>query len=176
MTCRLIILFLGCFFSGCLATAPIHPEAARHNQNGVQYLQSNRLKEAATCFRLSLEYNPCHPDALHNLALISLLEGDLQTAETREHEALTCRPDLVQAVNGLGVVKRARGNLEEALDFFEQAVSMDPGYLEARKNLILTAMDLGDRERARVQLNRLTILVPDDPFISGMEDVLYVDH
>ena len=53
---------------------------------------------------------------------------------------------------------------------------MDPGYLEARKNLILTAMDLGDRERARVQLNRLTILVPDDPFISGMEDVLYVDH
>ena len=175
MTCRLTILFLGCFFSGCLAPAPIHPEAARHNQVGVQHLQSNRLKEAATCFRLSLEYNPCHPDALHNLALISLLEGDLQAAETREQEALTCRPDLVQAVNGLGVVRRARGNLEEALDFFEQAVSMDPGYLEARKNLILTALDLGNRERARVQLNRLTILVPDDPFISEVEELWHSD-
>lgn len=162
MTCRLTMLFLGSFFSGCLATAPIHPEAARHNQNGVQHLQSNRLKEAATCFRLSLEYNPCHPDALHNLALISLLQGDLQAAETREQEALTCRPDLVQAVNGLGVVRRSQGNLEEAIDLFEQAVSMDPGYLEARKNLILTALDLGDRERARIHADRLRMLSPDD--------------
>ena len=106
MYTRMSLLFLGSLFSGCLATAPIHPEAARHNTTGVTHLQSGRLKQAATSFHLSLEYNPCHPDALHNLALIALLNQDLSTAERYENEALTCRPDLVQAVNGLGVVRR----------------------------------------------------------------------
>jgi Flp pilus assembly protein TadD len=174
---RFSVLSLGVFLTGCLTTAPLHPEAVRHNTAGVRHLQSGRLESASTCFHLSLEYNPCHPDALHNLALISLLQGDLQTAETREQEALTCRPDLVQAVNGLGVVKRAQGSLEEALDLFEQAIAMDPGYLEARKNLILTALDVGKQERAQVQLNRLAILAPDDPFISEVSDVLHsVSH
>jgi tetratricopeptide (TPR) repeat protein len=173
MIWRFSALALLCGFStGCLATAPIHPQAGRHNRAGVQHLQSGRLQEAATCFHLSLEYNPCHADALHNLALISLLQGDLQTAETREQEALTCRPDLVQAVNGLGVVRRGQGNLEEALDLFSQAVAMDPGYLEARKNLILTALDLGDRERARTHADRLRILSPQDPFGKEADHVL----
>jgi len=173
MLFRITLLFLGCFFCGCLATAPIHPEASRHNTTGVAHLQSGRLKQAATSFHLSLEYNPCHPDALHNLALIALLNEDLPTAERYEKEALICRPDLVQAVNGLGVVRRAQGNLEEALEMFEQAIAMDPGYLEARKNLILTALDLGRRERARVQLNRFAILAPEDPFIPEVDDVLH---
>jgi len=163
MFIRISLLSLGCLFSACLATAPIHPEASRHNNTGVEHLQSGRLEQAATSFHLSLEYNPCHPDALHNLALIALLNEDLTTAEKYENEALTCRPDLVQAVNGLGVIKRARGNLEEALETFEQAIAMDPGYLEARKNLIITALDLGDREKAEVQTRRLRILAPEDP-------------
>jgi tetratricopeptide (TPR) repeat protein len=163
MLIRLTPFFLVCLISGCLATAPIHPEASRHNTTGVAHLQSGRLKPAATSFHLSLEYNPCHPDALHNLALIALLNQDLSTAERYENEALTCRPDLVQAVNGLGVIERAKGNLEEALDLFEQAIAMDPGYLEARKNLILTALDLGNRKKAEVHTRRLRILAPKDP-------------
>ena len=176
MLFRMTLFFLGSIFSGCLATAPIHPEASRHNNTGVEHLQSGRLKQAATSFHLSLEYNPCHPDALHNLALVALLNQDLPTAERYENEALVCRPDLVQAVNGLGVIKRAQGSLEEALEIFEQAIAMDPGYLEARKNLILTALDLGKRERARIQLNRLAILAPDDPFIPEVDDVLDITN
>ncbi len=169
---RLSFLSPAVFLSACLATAPIHPEAARHNQTGVKHLQSGRLQAAATCFHLSLEYNPCHPDALHNLALISLLQGDLQTAETREQEALTCRPDLVPAVNGLGVIKRAQGKLEEALEIFERAVSMDPGYLEARKNLIITAMNLGDRNKAQIHSDRLRMLSLEDPLEKEVADAL----
>jgi len=163
MLFRIALLLPGTLFSACLATSPIHPEASRLNSAGVKHLQSGRLQAAATSFHLSLEYNPCHPDALHNLALISILNEDLPAAEKYENEALTCRPDLVQAVNGLGVIRRAQGNLEEALDHFEQAIAMDPGYLEARKNLILTALDLGDRNKAEVHTRRLRILSPEDP-------------
>lgn len=169
MFIRITLLLLGSLFSACLATAPLHPEASRHNITGVEHLQSGRLKQAATSFHLSLEYNPCHPDALHNLALIALLNEDLATAERYENEALICRPDLVQAVNGLGVVKRAQGNMEEALEIFEQAIAMDPGYLDARKNLIITALDLGNREKAEVHTRRLRILSPEDPLLAELE-------
>jgi len=169
MLFRITLLLTGTLFSACLATAPLHPEASRLNTKGVEHLQSGRLKQAATSFHLSLEYNPCHPDALHNLALIALLNEDLPAAERYENEALTCRPDLVQAVNGLGVIRRAQGNLEEALNFFEQAIAMDPGYLEARKNLILTALDLGDHNKAEVHARRLQILSPEDPLLAELE-------
>jgi tetratricopeptide (TPR) repeat protein len=172
MLIRIAFLFLSGFFTGCLATAPIHPEASRHNNTGVEHLQSGRLKQAATSFHLSLEYNPCHPDALHNLALIALLNEDLPTAERYENEALACRPDLVQAINGLGVIERAKGNLEKALEIFEHAIAMDPGYLEARKNLILTALDLGNREKAEVHTRRLRILAPEDPIGKVDYDVI----
>jgi tetratricopeptide (TPR) repeat protein len=159
----LLIAFTG---PACLATAPIHPQARQHNRTGVTHLQSGRLHRAEVCFQLSLEYNPCHSDSLHNLALIYLMRKDLATAESKEREALDCNPDLVQAVNGLGVIRKEQGDPQEALELFEQAVQMDPGYLDARRNLILTALDLGKTKRARIHADRLSMLSPGDPVVA----------
>jgi Flp pilus assembly protein TadD len=165
---KLLISFTAFSLNACLATAPIHPEAQRHNRCGVTFLKGGDLERAETSFRLSLEYNPCHADALHNLALVYLLRGDLDRAEKHEREALECRPDLVQAVNGLGAIMRGRGDLARAEELFSGAVSMDPGYLDARRNLITTALDLGDRSLARQQLDRLALLSPKDPFLESV--------
>jgi len=155
-----------CCFAGCLATAPIHPEASRHNRSGVDYLKNGDLHRAEVCFRLSLEYNPCHADARHNLALVFLVRGELDRAEKHEWEALECRPDLVQAINGLGAIYQRRGDLKTALELYAEAIGLDPGYLDARRNLILIALDLGDAARARTHLDRLKVLSPDDPLLS----------
>jgi len=168
----LLTLLVTILFQACMATAPIHPQAQRHNQTGVDHLQQGSLKHAAVCFRLSLEYNPCHADALHNLALVFLFEGDLKRAEQHELEALECRPDLVQAVNGLGTIHRCRREFVRAAELFSQAVSMDPGYLDARRNLILTMLDLGQPDRARLHVDRLKILSPKDPFLAQIEHKL----
>ena len=160
------IVCTACLFEACLATAPIHPEARNHNRSGVAHLQAGRLSQAEVCFQLSLEYNHCHADALHNLALVHLLRGDTGTAEKYEVEALDCHPDLVQAVSGLGAIRRSQGDLDEALELFQQAVSMDPGYLEARRNLIMVALDLQKFGLARKQALRLKMLAPDDPFLA----------
>lgn len=163
--CKLVISVLACTLSACLATAPIHPEGKRHNRAGVTFMRDGDLNRAETSFRLSLEYNPCNADALHNLALVYLLRGNLDQADKHEREALECRPDLVQAVNGLGAIERGRGDLAGAEELFRQAVQMDPGYLDARRNLITTALDLGDRALAGRQLERLQLLSPDDPLL-----------
>jgi len=156
----------------CMATAPIHPEARLHNNAGATLLQAGNLDKAEDCLRLSLEYNPCHADALHNLAVACILRGDLERAERHELEALECRPDLVQAVNGLAVVYRSRGELPRAAELFARAVRMDPGYLDARRNLILTYIDMGDTKRARKQLRRLAILAPEDPLLRQARDTM----
>ena len=151
--------------AGCLATAPTHPEAARHNATGVRHLQAGRLRMAEAAFEVGLEYNPCFADALHNLALVVWQRGDLDRAERLEREALACRPDLVQAINGLGAIERRRGNLREAAWLFESVLEMDPGCLDARRNLILTALDLGDVDLAAEELTRLRVLAPGDPMV-----------
>ncbi len=167
---QLLISITAFSLSACLATAPIHPEAQRHNRTGVTFMQDGDLERAETSFRLSLEYNPCHADALHNLALVYLLRGDLERADKHEREALECRPDLVQAVNGLGAITRGRGDLARAEELFREAVRMDPGYLDARRNLITTALDIGDEALARRQLERLALLAPQDPFLAKVRD------
>jgi tetratricopeptide (TPR) repeat protein len=151
----------------CLATAPIHKEAVRFNDLGVSYLQSNDVRSAGKAFELSLEYNPCFADALHNLALVAIQNKKLERAARLERRALDCRPDLVQAYNGLGVIARTMGRLDEALNWFESAISMDPGYLDARRNIILTARDLHLVDKMKDELARLRVLAPDDPFALG---------
>jgi tetratricopeptide (TPR) repeat protein len=149
---------LGLWLAGCVASAGLHPEAVRLNRIGVERLRAGEHGAARTAFMLSLEYSPCYPDALHNLALV----------EQFENEALACRPDLVQAVNGLGAIARARGRPEQAAHWFQRAVGMDPGYLDARRNLILTLIDLDVPERLRVQVDRLRLLNPGDPVLEDL--------
>ncbi len=157
---------------GCLATAPINPQAAEHNLAGARALARGELHRAEVCLRLSLEYNPCFADALHNLALVELARGRLELAERREREALECRPELVQAVNGLGVVNWKRGRIELARDFFQRALKMDPGYLDARRNLVVVALESGDPATARRQLERLRLLAPHDEWVERVASLL----
>jgi tetratricopeptide (TPR) repeat protein len=49
----------------------------------------------------------------------------------------------------LGVMAHGRGNLAEARQYFEKAVSLNPNYTEAQLNLMVTLNDLGEYERAR---------------------------
>jgi tetratricopeptide (TPR) repeat protein len=151
-------ILMAVLFQACLATAPLHPRARQLNAQAVVHLKAGKLEDARTHLMLSLEYNPCHADALHNLALIYLLQDDLEAAELREREALECNPELVQAVSGLGVIRKKRGFKQEALSLFELAVSMDPGYLDARRNLIATALELQENELAQRHNERLRVL------------------
>jgi tetratricopeptide (TPR) repeat protein len=115
-----------------------------------------------------LEYNHCHADALHNLALIDLIKNDLESAEEHEVDAHRCQPDMVQAVVGMGAIRKALGELHDAYELFSQAVQMDPGYLDARRNLILVAIELGEIEEVDKQMARLAVLAPEDPFLKSI--------
>lgn len=157
---------------GCLATAPIHPQARHHNRCGAARLQAGMPDRAEVHLRISLEYNPCYGEALHNLALADLMRGRMEAADRHEREAVRCDPGLVQAVCGMGVILDQRGKPEQALAHYREAVRMDPGYLDARRNLVLAAARLGRFDLVRRHLPRLEILSPGDPVLERVTRLL----
>jgi tetratricopeptide (TPR) repeat protein len=73
--------------------------------------------------------------------------GEPSLKEIRE--AIEAEPTNPVHFNNLGTHFARRGDLRRALEAYEQAVTMDPGYLLARKNLIrLYRVGLGDQEMA----------------------------
>jgi Flp pilus assembly protein TadD len=166
----LFVAILSFVVSGCLLKASIHPEAERLNSRGAALMTEGRFHEAGICFGLSLEYSPCMAEALHNLAVLALLEKDLDEADRREREAIACRPDLVQAITGMGAVSWARGKIEEAIAHFEKAIEMDPGCLDARRNLVLAYLKVEDLRRARIHADRLQVLSPGDAVVAMARD------
>ena len=170
-TVQILTVLVSGLLVGCWIKAPLHPEAQRLNGLGARALAEGRLAQAEASLQLSLEYNPCHAQALHNLAMVAYLRGALGRADSLEREALACGP-LVQAFNGLGAIAVRRGKLKEAELQFSRAVEMDPGYLDARRNLLRCLLEMNERAEAAIQLARLKVLSPDDPLLLTLSGLL----
>ncbi|VAX27594.1 hypothetical protein MNBD_NITROSPIRAE03-1696, partial [hydrothermal vent metagenome] len=72
----------------------------------------------------------------------------------------------------LGVISYLKGELNEAVDYFEKALQLNPRYTEASLNLAITYNDLGEFERAQ-EIFSIAAQVAHptpgtlDPFVAG---------
>jgi Flp pilus assembly protein TadD len=106
---------------------------------------------------------PLHPRAAEELARgWSWLErGDPERAEVAFEHALEFRPDLPEALNGLGVVARTRDDLSAARARFERAVRLSPDFAEGHANLGETLLAMGRPEAAEAELRAALRVDPD---------------
>jgi Tfp pilus assembly protein PilF len=104
-----------------------------------------------------------HPRAAEELARgWSWLErGDPERAEVAFEHALEFRPDLPEALNGLGVVARTRSDLSAARARFERAVRVAPDFAEGHANLGETLLALGRPDAAEAELRAALRVDPD---------------
>jgi len=158
---RLAVLLPG--IAGGCATTPLPPAAVVLNDQGAALLARGDLDPAEARFRLALEYQPGFAEARANLGITALARGRLVEA-TRELEgALELNPDLAIAWNALGVVRDRRGDPGGARDAYVRALGIDPGDLDARRNLARALLAARRPRQARAHLLRLRALDPDDP-------------
>lgn len=69
-----------------------HPDSAdAHGNRGVALYLLGRIDEAEREFQRALELDPCHPNALHNLALLYGSRGDTARRQEMEVQAANCR-------------------------------------------------------------------------------------
>ena len=174
-------LMVALFATRCAACIEktVHPEAIRHHDMGVKYLNDGNCEAAEERCRLALEYGPNFEHPHNCLGMVALTcHGDLGQAREHFKDALAVNPDFAEAHNNLGTCffREAPPNYELACDEFLAALEVDPGYFDARENLGMCLMrqgtvagEKGDEDRrtklfteARSHLIRLLEMNPNN--------------
>ena len=106
---------------------------------------------------------PLHPRAAEEVrrGYAHLQRGDAERAAVAFEHALAFDPEIPEALNGLGVVARSAGRLDEARRRFERALGLDPDFAEGHANLGETLLALGRPTAARAEMEAALRIDPD---------------
>lgn len=143
----------------------------------------DRLKNSIRWYEHTIRLNPAHADAYYNLGLLytkqeSLVNQKAQvlTQQGQNEEAAKLReeaknlnqksqeyfsrsvqynPKHTRALNNRGNQLFNEGKIEEALDMYQRAISIDPNYVNSQLNIALAYIHLRKFDDALVYLNKL---------------------
>ncbi len=110
-----------------------------------------------------LELDPDNYATRVNLAVLTLQQGDAETAIELLQAAAESRPGAPEAWHDLGLARRSLAHWDAAREAYETALNVDPGYTPALKNLgILLEKYLGRPAEALPYYDQYLQRVPDD--------------
>jgi tetratricopeptide (TPR) repeat protein len=96
------------------------------------------------------------------LGLIYIAQKRLELAQLVLAKAAELDAKDPAIYNAFAVLALRQGKAQEAFDRFDQAVSLDPSYIDARFNKAAVLLDAGDYARARTELTTIVERRPDD--------------
>lgn len=123
-------------------------------------LQSANYRDGETLWRDTLAKNPEAFVGHYSLARGLQLDGRLDEAAHHYREALRIRGD-ARASNNLGNVLEEQGQVEAAMDFYRQALGLDPEMAEAHNNLASLLQMNGAVEEALTHYQSALLIAPD---------------
>ena len=88
-------------------------------------------------------------------------QGKFQHALSKASKLLQKFPKSVVLLNIIGVSNKGLGQLNEAVEAFEKAIAIGPGYADAYNNMGTTLQDQGKREEAIEAYNKALAIKPD---------------
>lgn len=102
---------------------------------GVTYRDAGNLSEAQKALKTAWSIAPTNEEVAETYATICLMQGNLSLVQEICVETLDMNPLNPHMWNLLGVTEFQSEHYEEASSYFEQAVSINPYYLDAIYNL-----------------------------------------
>ena len=150
-------------------------------QQGVAVHNAGNLQEAERLYRAILDVQPKHPDANHNLGLITVSMNQSAAALPLFKLALEENPKIEQfwlsyidalikekqfenaaeAHNNLGITLQELGRLEEAESSYKKSIELKYDYAEAHYNMGVTLNELGKLDEAEAICRQALALKPD---------------
>jgi cytochrome c-type biogenesis protein CcmH/NrfG len=124
-------------------------EAGRNNADG-----------ARTLLGLALQKKPNYTEALSALAELDVVSGNLSEAIKTTESILSIEANNPGRYYQLGVLQQANGNNAAAIAAFEDAVTLDPQYANARYLLALVLLQEKQVDAALTQLRVVRDLNP----------------
>lgn len=111
---------------------------------GVTYRDAGKLKDAQSALKTAYLISPDNDDVIETYATICLLNKDYDKVIEICQEGLDLNPLFYHLWNILGVVEFQNEDFEQAAEYFEQSVSINPYYLDALYNLMDTYTELNN--------------------------------
>ena len=120
---------------------------------GVVESVRGRTTEAAVSYNAALALDAAYIPAKLAVADGSLDNGELENSERLYRETLALSPALPSAHFGLGRVHTARGDSISAIEEYEKACELHPGFSAAHYALVIAYRDLGEQQKAAHHLS-----------------------
>ncbi len=102
---------------------------------GVTYRDAGNLNEAQKALKTAWSIAPTNEEVAETYATVCLMQGNLELVQEICIESLDMNPLNPHMWNLMGVTEFQSEHYEEASSYFEQAVSINPYYLDALYNL-----------------------------------------
>jgi len=131
------------------------------NNLGAALLGKGEYDQAMHYFQEALRIQPGHAPARKNLQLAMARAGNQEEARALVQEMPQPSGDPA-AHYQLGNTYKAEGKLDEAMEQYQQALSLQPGFLPALNDLALAHMSRGEYDRALPLYMQMIELRPDD--------------
>lgn len=138
--------------------------ALDHGYLGAAYRAAGDWGRAEQAFRRALELHPGYGWAARELIDIQCDRGELDEALRLVHRLLDEDPLDPHSLGYLGEVLRLRGDVAGAVQAFEMALWIYPGYSWAARQLSGIRTARGDLKGARAVLLATLAVGPDDPW------------
>ena len=94
------------------------------------------VKQACDYYQIAVKEKPALVQGWLNLANVFMLREEFDEARSAFQKVLKLKPDLPQALYGMGMAMGAIDKDKEASDFLSRAYSLQPDSLDIRNNLI----------------------------------------
>ena len=108
-----------------------------------------------------LEIDPYNAFGLEQMGLISLSEGDLETAGKFLTLAVSVEAERWMSWNGLGIIADADARHEQAREYFNKALEIMPGHPKVLANLGWSRLLDNDYEEAELLLQQSVEVAPE---------------
>jgi uncharacterized protein (TIGR03032 family) len=120
---------------------------AFHFQRGAELYRKAQLSEAIAAFEQCLALDAAFPNARYNLG-VALSDAE-RYAEAAQHlqAVIEAEPERVEAFNSLGHVANCQRQPQQAVNYYEQAIALQPDYAQAHFNLGMTLLQMGEYAR-----------------------------
>ncbi len=97
----------------------------------------------------------------------------IEEAQAAYDKALEIEPRMFQAITGLGILHRQRGDYDAAMECYERAVEIDPTYAEAYSSMTVIALKRNDDKAAVRYAQKGYALSSSEPGIAANLAVAY---
>lgn len=140
MKFRLFLLLALLFLVSCEGILPTRRTSAGDLDAIAQIYERGEPKAAAEKLK---EYLKSRPRDDMAWTILGHAHGDLKeerAAEDAYRRALEINPNRFEAVTGMGILARKKGDYDQALSYYEKALAIDPAYAQAYSSMTVIAL------------------------------------